>query len=72
VETENFFKGDSSVKKNHQTMTKFKLDLLNPMMYPYIKFEFNVCNPYRDNEQKLKMSIFSTSRGITLSKTNRP
>jgi hypothetical protein len=42
--------------KNHQTMTKFKLDLRNPMMYPNIKFELNVCNPYRDNEQKLKIS----------------
>ena len=28
------------------------------MMYPYIKFELNVCNPYKDNEQKLKISIF--------------
>jgi hypothetical protein len=37
-------------------MTKFKLDLRNPMTYPYIKFELNVCNPYRDNERKLKIS----------------
>jgi hypothetical protein len=37
-------------------MTKFILDLHNPMRYPYIKFELNVCNPYRDNEQKLKIS----------------
>jgi hypothetical protein len=29
------------------------------MIYPYIKFELNVCNPYKDNEQKLKISIFS-------------
>jgi hypothetical protein len=28
------------------------------MTYPYIKFELNVCNPYRDNEQKLKISKF--------------
>jgi hypothetical protein len=28
------------------------------MTYPYIKFEFNVCNPYRDNERKLKIPIF--------------
>jgi hypothetical protein len=43
---------------NHQTTTKFKLDLHNPMTYPYIKFELNVCNPYRYNERKLKISIF--------------
>jgi hypothetical protein len=35
VETKNFFKKDNSVK-NHQTETKFKLDLRNPMIYPYI------------------------------------
>jgi hypothetical protein len=35
------------------------------------KFELNVCNPYRDNEQKLKISKFVfCSRGITLSKTS--
>jgi hypothetical protein len=28
------------------------------MMYPYIKFELNVCNPNRDHERKLKISIF--------------
>jgi hypothetical protein len=28
------------------------------MTYPYIKFELNVCNPYRDNERKLKISNF--------------
>jgi hypothetical protein len=28
------------------------------MTYPYIEFELNVCNPYRDNEQKLKISKF--------------
>jgi hypothetical protein len=56
VETENFFKRDNSVI-NHQTTTKFKLDLRNPMTYPYIKFELNVCNPYRDNERKLKISF---------------
>jgi hypothetical protein len=38
-------------------MTKFKLDLRNPLTYPYIKFEINVWNPYRDNERKLKISI---------------
>jgi hypothetical protein len=40
-------------------MTIFKLDLHNPMTYPHIKFELNVCNPYRDNERKLEISIFS-------------
>jgi hypothetical protein len=29
-----------TLSKNHQTMTKFKLYQRNPMMYPYIKFEF--------------------------------
>jgi hypothetical protein len=29
------------------------------MIYPYIKFELNVCNPYKGNEQKLKICIFS-------------
>ena len=57
VETENFFKRDNSVI-NHQTTTKFKLDLRHPMTYPYIKFELNVCNPYQDNERKLKISNF--------------
>jgi hypothetical protein len=28
------------------------------MTYPYIKFKLNVCNPYRDNALKLKISIF--------------
>jgi hypothetical protein len=28
------------------------------MMYPYTKFELNVCNPYSDNERKLKIFIF--------------
>jgi hypothetical protein len=27
------------------------------MTYPYIKFELNVCNPYRDNEQKPELQI---------------
>jgi hypothetical protein len=39
-------------------MTKFELDLHNPMLYPYIKFEFNVCNPYSNNEGKLKIFTF--------------
>jgi hypothetical protein len=46
---------DNSVKKDHWTTTKFKLDMRNPMMYPYIKFERNMCNPYRDNERKQKI-----------------
>jgi hypothetical protein len=29
------------------------------VIYPYNKFELNVCNPYKDNERKLKISIFS-------------
>jgi hypothetical protein len=42
------------------------------MTYPYIKFELNVCNPYRDNERKLKFLIFFCSRGITLTETSVP
>jgi hypothetical protein len=33
-------------------MTKFELDLHNPKMYPYTKFELNVRNRSRDNELK--------------------
>jgi hypothetical protein len=33
-------------------MTKFEYDLHNPMMYPYTKFELNVCNRSKDNERK--------------------
>jgi hypothetical protein len=57
AETEKIFKRDNSVK-NHRTATKFKLYQCNPMMYPHIKFTLNVCNSCRDNEQKLKISIF--------------
>jgi hypothetical protein len=41
-----------TLSKNHPTMTKFELDLHNPKMYPYTKFELNVCNCSRDNEWK--------------------
>jgi hypothetical protein len=34
-------------------MTKFELDLHNPMMYPCTKFELNVSNRLRDNERKI-------------------
>jgi hypothetical protein len=37
------FKRDNSVK-NHWTITTFKLGLHMPMMYPYFKFELNVCS----------------------------
>jgi hypothetical protein len=47
----NFFSRGITLK-NHRTMSKFKLHLRNRMMYPYIKFELNVCNLYRDNERK--------------------
>jgi hypothetical protein len=33
-------------------MTKFEFDLHNHMMYPYTKFELNVCNCSRDNAWK--------------------
>ena len=38
--------------KNYPTMTKFEFDLHNPKMYPYTKFELNVCTHSRDNERK--------------------
>jgi hypothetical protein len=38
--------------QNHPTMTKFELDVHDPMLYPYIKLEFNVCNHSRDYERK--------------------
>jgi hypothetical protein len=47
----NFFKRDNPVKKSSD-MTIFELDLHNPKMYPYTKFEVNVCNHSRDNEWK--------------------
>jgi hypothetical protein len=43
-------------------MTKFKLDLHNPVTYPYMKFELNVFYPYRDKEQKLKNFFFLFKR----------
>jgi hypothetical protein len=37
-------------------MTIFELDLHIPMMYPYMKFELDVCNRCRDYERKLMMT----------------
>jgi hypothetical protein len=51
-----------TLSKNHPTMTKFELDLHNPMMYPYIKFELNVCNRSID-EQK---PIYGMTKGNTI------
>jgi hypothetical protein len=48
----NFFSRGITLSKHHPTMTKFELDLHNPMMYPYTKFELNVYNRSRDNERK--------------------
>ena len=60
-ETEFFFKEEYySVKQIIHTKTKFELDLRNSKMYgPYIKFELNVFNHCKDDERKLKTSIFS-------------
>jgi hypothetical protein len=44
-----------TLSKNHQTMTKFEVDLHNPMMYPCAIFELNVCNRSRDNKWKPMM-----------------
>jgi hypothetical protein len=67
-----FFKKDNFVK-NHSTTTKFKLELLFPKMYLYVKFEVNVYNHWEDNERKLKISdFFSRSRGITLTAIIKP
>jgi hypothetical protein len=57
-----FFRG-ITLSKNHPTMTKFKLDLHNPMMYPYTKIELNVCNSSRDNERK---PICGMTKGNTI------
>jgi hypothetical protein len=35
-------------------MTKFELEMRNPMMYPYIKFESNEHSRYRDNKLNFK------------------
>jgi hypothetical protein len=48
----NFFSKGVTLSKNHRTMTKFELELHNPMMYPYTKFELNVSNRSRDIERK--------------------
>jgi hypothetical protein len=37
-------------------MTNFELDLYFLMTYLYVKFEFNMCNGYQDNERKLMMT----------------
>jgi hypothetical protein len=47
-----FFSRGITLSKSHPTITKFELDLHNLMMYPYTKFELNVCNHSRDNERK--------------------
>jgi hypothetical protein len=47
-----FFSRGISLSKNHPTMTKFELDLHNPMMHPYTKFELNVCNRSRDHNAR--------------------
>ena len=49
-----------TVKKKNSSYqsTKSELDLCISKMYPYIKFELHVCNPYKNNEKKLKISIF--------------
>ena len=64
AETENFFKRDNSVI-NHQTMTKFKFDLRNPITYPYIKCVQTLTEIMSGN---WKFLFFFCSRGITLSK----
>jgi hypothetical protein len=61
AETENskFFQHSrEKTIQNHWTMTKFKLELLIPKMYLYVKFELNVYNHWGDNERKLKISDF--------------
>jgi hypothetical protein len=50
-----FFSRGITLSKNHPTMTKFELDLQHPMMYPYTKFESNMCNRSRDIEWKPKI-----------------
>jgi hypothetical protein len=50
-------------------MTKFKLDLRNPMTYPYIKFELNVCNPYRDNNFHFFFFLFKRDNSVKNQRT---
>jgi hypothetical protein len=46
-------------------MTKYELDHRTPMTYPYIKSQLNTYNCWGDNEQKLKLSLIQSKRGIT-------
>jgi hypothetical protein len=39
-----------TLSKYYRTMTKFKLDVYNLLMYPYTKFELNVCNCCREKD----------------------
>jgi hypothetical protein len=41
-----------TLSKTHPTITKFEIDLHNPTMYWYTKFELNVCKHSGDNERK--------------------
>jgi hypothetical protein len=64
-------KGHNS-SKNHQTMTKYKFDLRIPLTYPYYKYELNVQYCWVDNGQKLKISYYFHSEGMTLPKIIEP
>ena len=48
-----------TVKKIHHTKTKSELDLRNSKMYPYVRFEWNVCNHRRDENGNWKFLFFS-------------
>jgi hypothetical protein len=47
-------------------MAKFELDLHNPKMYSYTKFELNVCNSSRDNERKPILWNDGMTKGNTI------
>jgi hypothetical protein len=47
-------------------MTKFEFDLHKPMMYPYTKFELNVCIRSRDNGTETNLWNDGMLKGNTI------
>jgi hypothetical protein len=76
TETANYWnfskcKGHNSVK-NGSIVSKTELDLDILMINLYTKFNFNICNQCKENEQKLQIiGIFRSPRGINLTKMAR-
>jgi hypothetical protein len=72
AETKNVFKRDNSVKIFIIPRPNLNLTYVNSVMCPYIKFELNVCNPYKDNEQKLKISFSPKFKRDNSVKNSKP